>query len=283
MTNSFPTSIYGPVESWRLGSSLGVDLLNVDSICSFECVYCQLGKINHVTTKREVFVSTEQVLKDLENSDWETADVITFSGSGEPTLAKNLGEVIENIKRITHKPIVILTNSTLLHLKEVRRELLKADKIFCKLDAWSDDVLKRVDRPRKGVSLESIISGIFEMRREFNGFLAIQTMILRIPSDFEIEKLAEILMTINPDEVQLNLPTRPIPHDYFVESRGNITQYNQEFKQIKTISKDDLETIRLKLSEITKLSIVTRSESKRGTHFANGRLSLAEKKLKIGR
>ncbi len=276
MTNSFPTTIYGPVESWRLGSSLGVDLLNVDSICSFECVYCQLGKINQLTTEREVFVSTKQVLEDLKNSDWQAADVITFSGSGEPTLAKNLGEVIEKIKIITHKPIVILTNSTLLHLKEVRRELLKADKIFCKLDAWSDDVLKRVDHPHKGISLESIISGIFELRREFDGFLAIQTMILRIPNDFEIEKLAEIIRTINPDEVQLNLPTRPIPHDYFVESRGNATQYNQEFKHLKTISKEDLETIRLKLSEITKLSIITRSDSKSGTHFANGRASLAE-------
>lgn len=258
MTNANLSTIYGPVNSWRLGLSLGVDLLCVGSICSFECVYCQLGKINRVTTQREVFVSTAKVLNDLQNSDWQKADVITFSGSGEPTLAANLGEVIEKIKQITHKPIVVLTNSTLLYDKKVRRELLKADKIFCKLDAWSDDVLKRVDHPHEGISLETIISGIVELRREFDGFLAIQTMILRPPNDFETEKLAEIFYTIKPDEVQLNLPTRPVPHEYFLETRGNSVEFENGFTQIKTIPKNELENIRRKLSEITKLPIITR-------------------------
>ncbi len=252
------STIYGPVKSWRLGRSLGVDLLCVDSICSFECVYCQLGKINRVTKERAVFVSTARVLKDLQKSDWRSADVITFSGSGEPTLAANLGEVIEKIKHLTHKPVIVLTNSTLLYDKEVRREISKADRVFCKLDAWSDEVLRRVDRPHEGISLESIISGIFELRREFDGFLALQTMILRPPNDFEIEKLAEIFHTIQPDEVQLNLPTRPVPHEYFTETRGNAVEFESGFTKIKTIAKNDLENIRLKLSEITKLPIITR-------------------------
>jgi wyosine [tRNA(Phe)-imidazoG37] synthetase (radical SAM superfamily) len=252
------SAIYGPVRSWRLGRSLGVDLLCVDSICSFECLYCQLGKINRVTTKREVFVSTAKVLEDLKNSDWQTADVITFSGSGEPTLAANLGETIEKIKQFTRKPVIILTNSTLLHDKEVRREIAKADRIFCKLDAWSDEILKRVDHPHEGISLGSIISGIFELRREFEGFLAIQTMILRPPDDSEIEKLAGILQHLSPDEVQLNLPTRPVPHEYFIETRGNSVEFESDFTQIKTIPKNELENVRRKLSEITKLPIITR-------------------------
>ena len=259
MTSHVPTTIYGPVQSWRLGSSMGVDLLCVDSICSFECVYCQLGKINRVTTaQREVFVTTEKVLEDLQNADWRAADVITFSGSGEPTLAKNLGEVIENIKRITSKPIIVLTNSTLLHQKEVRQEISKADRIFCKLDAWSDDVLKRVDRPHEGIALESIISGIARLRREFDGFLALQTMILRPPNDSEIKKFAAIIHRINPDEVQLNLPLRPIPHEYFVETRGNNVEFENEFTRIKTIPKEELEDIRLKLAETTKTPIIVR-------------------------
>lgn len=258
MTNQLPTTIYGPVNSWRLGLSLGVDLLCVDSICSFECVYCQLGKINRVTTSRDIFVSTEKVLEDLQNADWQTADVITLSGSGEPTLAANLGEVIEKIKLFTHKPIVVLTNSTLLHDRQVRLELHKADKIFCKLDAWSDDVLRRIDHPHEGISLEAIIAGIFDLRREFDGFLAIQTMILRPPNDYEIEKLAEIFQMIAPDEVQLNLPSRPIPPEYFLETRGNAVEFQNGFTQIKTIPKSDLENIRRKLSEIAKLPIITR-------------------------
>ncbi|MBS1796202.1 MAG: radical SAM protein [Acidobacteria bacterium] len=258
MKSHLPSSIYGPVESWRLGISLGVDVLCVDSICSFECVYCQLGRINRVTKTRAVFVPTEKVLADLENADWPRADVITFSGSGEPTLAANLGEVIERIKLRTHKPIVVLTNSTLLYDPQVRRELYKADKIFCKLDAWSDAVLKRVDRPTEGVSLETIIAGIFQMRREFDGFLAIQTMILRPPNEFETEKLAEILYSIRPDEVQLNLPTRPVPKEYFLETRGNSVGFADGGAKIKTIPPAELENLRAKLSELTKLQIITR-------------------------
>lgn len=257
MTNAAST-IYGPVRSWRLGLSLGVDLLCRDSICSFECVYCQLGKINQVTTARARFVSTAKVLSDLQKTDWQRADVITFSGSGEPTLAANLGEVIEKIKQLTQKPLVVLTNSTLLHDKQVRREISKADRIFCKLDAWSDECLRRVNRPADGINLKSIISGIFELRHEFEGFLAIQTMILRAPDDSEIEKLAKIFLLLNPDEVQLNLPTRPVPHEYFLETRGNSVEIKPGFTQIKTISKVQLENLRHKLSEITKLPIITR-------------------------
>ena len=258
MTDSPPNSIYGPVDSWRLGKSLGVDVLCIDSICSFECVYCQLGKINHVTITRDVFVPTQKVLSDLKNTDWQNVDVITFSGSGEPTLAKNLGEIIESIQQLTGKPIVVLTNSTLLHMGEVRKEISLADKIFCKLDAWSDETLRRIDRPYQDISLESIVSGIRILRQEFKGFLAIQTMILRPPNNSEIEVLAKILRLIKPDEVQLNLPSRPIPHNYFVETRGNEAEYTEGFTQLKTISKDELKGIGLKLSALTDLSVITR-------------------------
>ncbi len=258
MKNLIPNSIYGPVKSWRLGKSLGVDVLCIDSICSFECVYCQLGKINRVSLKRDIFVSTKKILEDLKNSDWQEAEVITFSGSGEPTLAKNLGEVIEKIRKMTGKPIIILTNSTLLNSKKVRSEISQATKIFCKLDAWSDDILHRIDRPPQALSLESIITGIKHLRKEFAGFLAIQTMILRQPKAFEIEKLAEILRSIKPDEVQLNVPNRPIPHEYFVESRGNEVESQPGLTQLKTISKDALEKLRLKLAELTDLPIVRR-------------------------
>jgi len=252
------SSIYGPVNSWRLGKSLGVDLLLVDSICSFECVYCQLGKIHRVTATRQIFVSTEKILDDLKKSAWQTADVITFSGSGEPTLAENLGEVIEKIRDLTGKPVVVLTNSTLLHLKEVRDDLAKADQIFCKLDAWSEESLRRIDRAATGVSLEKIITGINRLREEFNGYLAIQTMILRVLKTPEIERLAEIYNLIKPDEVQLNTPTRLVPKDYAVESRGNEVVATSEFTRLKTISKAELETLRRRFAELTRLPIITR-------------------------
>jgi wyosine [tRNA(Phe)-imidazoG37] synthetase (radical SAM superfamily) len=197
-------------------------------------------------------------MNDLKNSDWENSDVITFSGSGEPTLAKNLGEVIASIKAFTGTPVIVLTNSTLLNMEEVRDELKQADKIFCKLDAWTDDVLRRVDRPKKGISLKSIISGIKLLRDEFSGFMAIQTMILRTPKSFELKRFAEILHCLNPDEVQLNTPARPIPQEYFVETRGNLNELDEGFTKLKTISKSDLEAIRQKLSEHTHLPIIVR-------------------------
>src|SRR5919205_4089394 len=104
------STVYGPVDSWRVGRSLGVDLLCVNSVCSFRCVYCQLGRINVHTGERRVYVPTEKVLADLRASAWREADIITLSGSGEPTLAANMGEVISEIKGRTHRPVLVLTN-----------------------------------------------------------------------------------------------------------------------------------------------------------------------------
>src|SRR5688572_4532892 len=135
MANLPTSTVYGHVRSWRVGQSLGVDMLFTSSICSFRCVYCQLGKIEIPTTERKVYVATEKVLADLEASAWEQADVITFSGSGEPTLAANLGETICAIKARTGKPVMVLTNATMLNDPGVRADLMAADKVFCKLDA----------------------------------------------------------------------------------------------------------------------------------------------------
>jgi wyosine [tRNA(Phe)-imidazoG37] synthetase (radical SAM superfamily) len=258
MTNQCPSSIYGPVRSWRLGKSLGVDVLCVDSICSFECVYCQLGKINRVTRERGIFVTTEKVVSDLKASDWPSADVITFSGSGEPTLAANLGEIIARLKSITGKPIIVLTNSTLLCDPQVRGDLALADQVFCKLDAWSDEVLRRLDRPAPGISLQSILAGIRLLRQDFSGFLAIQAMILRLPTNEETAAFAGILSSLGADEVQLNLPTRPIPHAYFVETRGNEVEPDPTFTRLRTVSKNDLAALRGKLAELTGLPVISR-------------------------
>lgn len=86
------SSVYGPVPSWRAGKSLGIDLILHTSTCSFNCIYCQLGAIQNVTNIRRLFVSTKQVIDDFFNSNWQSADIITYSGSGEPTLATNLGK-----------------------------------------------------------------------------------------------------------------------------------------------------------------------------------------------
>ena len=123
-------SVYGPVDSWRLGKSLGVDLIIENSTCSFNCTYCQLGFIQKISAERKLFVPTEKIINDFKASDWKSVDVITLSGSGEPTLATNIGEVICEIKKITQTPIVILTNATLFNDSIVRKNVKDADVII---------------------------------------------------------------------------------------------------------------------------------------------------------
>jgi wyosine [tRNA(Phe)-imidazoG37] synthetase (radical SAM superfamily) len=249
--------VYGPVDSWRLGRSLGIDVLCIDSICSFACVYCQLGKINRITSEQGVFVETSKILEDLRASDWQIADVITFSGSGEPTLAANLGEAIAAIRELTGKPIAVLTNSTLLWQDDVRREISLADRIFCKLDAWSDDSLRRIDRPAPGITLETIIEGIKRLRSEFRGFLAIQTMLLGQPSESELRSLSAILREIGPDEVELNLPLRPIPEEWHLESRGNNTEAGEGAKKLRSVTKETAGEIGKEIARMTGLRVIT--------------------------
>lgn len=257
MTETNDKCIYGPVDSWRLGRSLGVDLLFIDSICSFACVYCQLGKINRITTDREVFVPTARVLDDLRASKWKNSDVITFSGSGEPTLASNLGETIAAIRELTGKPIAVLTNATLLDRQDVRGEIQLADKIFCKLDAWSEPLLQRIDRPAAGITLEGIVEGIRQLRSQYSGFLAIQTMLVSEPSQKEIETYAKIVRSIGPDEVEINLPLRPIPNAWNLESRGNITELTRGSRKLKTLSGEQAASVGEALARLTNIKVIT--------------------------
>ena len=158
-------------------------------------------------------------MSDLVSSNWHPVDIITLSGSGEPTLATNIGEVISQAKALTGKPTLVLTNSAHLHLAEVRRDIVRADKIFCKLDASDERTLKWMDRPCEGITLGQIVAGIKRLRSEYTGFLAIQTMLTRINRD-RLDGMAELLLAIQPDEVQLNLPSRPIPSVWDLSARG---------------------------------------------------------------
>lgn len=214
------STVYGPVRSWRLGSSLGIDLLYSTSICSFRCVYCQLGKIEIPTIARQQWVSTATVVADLEASPWQKADVITFSGNGEPTLASNLGECLRAVKERTDKPLVVLTNGTLLSDPQVRADLQAADRVYVKLDAASNQGLKIVDNPVAGVTIEGIVAGAMQFREEYQGFLAIQSMIMPMNLS-EIDGICELIRQLRPDEVQLNTPLRPVPRAWYPESRGN--------------------------------------------------------------
>ena len=248
------STVYGPINSWRVGRSLGIDLLYVNSICSFRCVYCQLGKINVHTTQRALYVPTAKVMSDLSASQWPSADLITFSGNGEPTLAANIGEVIREVRELTKKPVLVLTNSAHLDQPEVRRDIRIADKIFCKLDAVDDQTLRWIDRPCPGITASSIVAGITSLRREYDGFLAIQTMLTRI-NRHRLEMLGEVLKRINPDEVQLNLPLRPIPVEWKTGTRGETAC--EDGRILKPPPREETLALQKLLTDMTGLKVVS--------------------------
>lgn len=257
-TNKPTSTIYGPVASWRVGRSLGVDLLFNTSICSFRCVYCQLGKIEVPTRERQVYVPTSQVMNDLEASDWQSADVITLSGSGEPTLALNVGEVIQALKARTGKPVMVLTNATTLEDPAVRADLMAADRVFCKLDAANDRMLKAIDNPVAGITVASIVAGIKAFRAEYPGYMAIQSMFMPA-NNRDLEDFAAILKDIGPDEVQLNTPLRPVPRGWYLAARGNHDRAAAPYPAVDVghLARDEAQLLETRLTELTGLKIVS--------------------------
>lgn len=235
------SSVYGPVQSWRFGRSLGIDPVGPNSVCSFKCVYCQLGQIEHQTCKRDVFVSTDQILSDLQAFYPWDVDIITLSGSGEPTLALNLGDILTRIKAQTNKPIAVLTNGSLLSEASVRNELAIADHVAIKFDAISADQLKRTNNPIDSIEFHEIWIGIRQFRWQYQGTLAIQTMMLSPWDDLHQMNYVSLMQTLAPDEIQLNTPTRPKPLVHSLEARGNHHSTVEDgAKSLKTVAGQDL-------------------------------------------
>jgi len=250
------SSVYGPVRSWRVGMSLGVDPICVNSICSFNCTYCQLGFIQVRINERQVFVPTAKVMKDLRESRWREADIITVSGSGEPTLAANLGEIVEGLMAYTGKPVLVLTNGTLLHLKAVQQDLSACDKVFVKLDGASEETFRRINRPVAGVTLEGIISATAAFRDLYPGFLGIQMMFTRVNIG-EVRQFADLLKRLRPDEVQLNTPTRPYPESWVIQTRGSHDGVDYPARPLKRVSREEAVAIEAELRALTGLNIIS--------------------------
>jgi len=202
--------IYGPVPSWRLGRSLGVDLLSGEKTCSFNCIYCQLGRTINLQVERKQFVPTAQLAKELVAVRGISADYVTFSGTGEPTLASNLGEAIKLAKSILPLPVATLTNSSLMPREEVCHELMGADVVVAKVDAPNEQIFRQINRPVVGYSFDQILRSIEQFRKEFQGKLALQMMFIAKNKDYA-RQMADIARQIAPDEVQLNTPLRPCP------------------------------------------------------------------------
>jgi len=210
--------IFGPVPSRRLGRSLGVDLVPYKT-CTFDCVYCDLGRTIHKTVSRQSYVPPEEIQGELElylSVLDKKPDYITLSGSGEPTLNTDIGETIRRIKEITSTPIAVLTNSSLLSLNEVRMDLSEADVVLPSLDAITPASFEYINRPHQSLKIEEIISGLIQFRKEYRGQIWLEVVFCRGINDDkeEIERLKGVIERIQPDRVQLNTPVRPPAEDF---------------------------------------------------------------------
>ena len=202
--------LYGPVPSRRLGRSLGVDLVPYKT-CSYDCIYCQLGRTTHKTVARRTWTPPEDVLRDLPSRLASRPDVITLGGSGEPTLYAGLGELIDRIKAVTDVPVAVLTNGSLLGDREVSRDLRRADLVVPSLDAGDETTFQAVNRPHPEISYACMLEGLAAFRRTYAGRYWLEVFIVGAYTDTDAEavKLAEAVGRIRPDRVQLNTATRP--------------------------------------------------------------------------
>jgi len=205
-----PTNpIYGPVPSWRLAISLGIDMVSTRSkTCSFDCVYCQLGKTVHAVADRREYVSIPDLISSLNQVHEVSADYATFSGVGEPTIAANLGQAINIVRAALALPVAVLTNSSLMPRGDVQKELSRADVVVAKIDVPNQELFCRINRPVSGFYFNRIFQGIAQFRSEFKGKLAIQMMFIEANKKYASD-MARIVEQLAPDEVQINTPLRP--------------------------------------------------------------------------
>lgn len=205
--------VFGPVPSRRLGSSLGVDLVP-HKVCSFDCIYCQLGGTTDKTLERRHYAPVEDIVGEVGDFlDRGGCDYVTMSGSGEPTLNADMGAVIDGVKSLTDTPVAVLTNSSLINDSGVRAELAAADVVVPSLDAATQEVFERVNRPVDGLLVEDIIDGL----ASFNGAeVWLEVMLVNGVNDTpdELEALSSAVDGIEPDKVQLNTVVRPPAEDY---------------------------------------------------------------------
>jgi wyosine [tRNA(Phe)-imidazoG37] synthetase (radical SAM superfamily) len=206
-----PRHVFGPVPSRRLGRSLGIDLVPYKT-CTYDCIYCQLGRTTNRVVARKEYAPLRGVLDELEAklAAGASPDYITLSGSGEPTLYSRLDEMIPAVKRLTSIPLAVLTNGSLLWDPDVREELAKADLVMPSLDAGDERLFRRVNRPHPELSFDRIVEGMEEFCRTFSGEVWLEVLLLDgiTATETEAAKIARLARRIDPDRIQLNTATR---------------------------------------------------------------------------
>jgi wyosine [tRNA(Phe)-imidazoG37] synthetase (radical SAM superfamily) len=209
---------FGPVPSRRLGKSLGIDFVPFKT-CTYDCVYCQLGRTTNKTADLKEYFPVKDVIDDIRTKLREIPrpDYITLSGSGEPTLHSRVRDIIHGIKAITDVPVAVLTNGSLFWIDAVRNSVLDADLIIPSLDAGDKETFSYVNRPHQAISFEKMVQGLTSLREQFSGPLWLEVFLIKGITDIDSEllKIKVWIDRIAPDVIQLNTAVRT-PAETFV-------------------------------------------------------------------
>jgi len=207
--------IFGPVNSRRLGRSLGVDLFT-DKICNLNCIYCEVGPTVRLTCDRGAYTPTDEILLELERffsrpGYKKDIDTVTITASGEPTLHAGLGRILSFLRNQVDTRIALLTNGTTLDDETVRREVSLADVVIPSLDAALPESFRRLDRPARCLDLEKVIEGLVTFSRQFAGQLWLEILFAEgiNDDDRDLQALAEVIARMRLDRIQINTVARP--------------------------------------------------------------------------
>jgi len=221
--DSFTGITFGPVPSRRLGRSLGINNIP-PKICSYACVYCQLGRTIKMQVDRQIFYQPLTILQAVQNNvtnileQHENIDYLAFVPDGEPTLDINLGQIIASLKSL-EIPVAVISNGSLIADPEVRNDLCKADWVSIKVDAVTEDLWRVIDRPHRKLNLYQIQESMLAFRKDFRGTFATETMLIKGVNDSEsaVREIGRFLAHLHPDIAYLAIPTRP-PADKNIQS-----------------------------------------------------------------
>lgn len=244
--------VYGPVPSRRLGRSLGVSPIP-PKVCSYTCVYCQLGRTTRLQTKRESFFPKEDILAEIVEAGTAASkvDFVTFVGDGEPTLNTDLGWLIQQTKDRLNLPVAVITNGSLLSQQDVRDDLKRADVVIPTLDAGHQKTFRAINRPPRNLDFETMRQGLIDFRREYSGQMWIEVMLVKDlnDSDQELRSIKGTIDRIKPDRVYILTPIRP-PAEAWVKPSTPETFLRAQEIIGGAVSIDRLETGQFDLGKI---------------------------------
>jgi wyosine [tRNA(Phe)-imidazoG37] synthetase (radical SAM superfamily) len=232
--------IYGPIPSRRLGFSLGVDIIPFKN-CSFNCIYCQVGKTTNVTITRQSYTPIDEILSEVRDILQQNVelDFITLSGAGEPTLHSQLGILLNKMRELTSKPIAVLTNASLIHQHDVRIDLQTASVVAPTLCTISQSLFRKINRSHPAVTIDLIINGLKQFRENYAGNIWLELMFVKgiNDSEEEVTNLKGVVDKIRPDKIHINTVVRP-PSEKYASPLSS-----QELENIKRMINSNAEVI----------------------------------------